>query len=134
MSAAGTNAVTIITERPVDARAVPLLTEPDLGHYPEFRAFFTTRFGLDTNPLGAPGLLRVDNRVYELVFIGRSGRPFPEGVEINALVPGLEPLDEEHADADLFAILRWVVAGVGGDWTDEALVTTGRIYRVPHVD
>ena len=68
--------------------------------------------------------------MYELVFVGRSGRPFPAGVEVNALVPGLEPLDEARADVDLFAILLWMVDGIGGDWTAEALQTTGRIYRI----
>jgi hypothetical protein len=131
MNSAEVSAVAVVTERPIGARAVPLLTEPDLGHYPEFRAFFVAQFDLDTDPLGAPGLLDVDGRIYELVFLGRSGRPFPAGVEVNALVAGLEPLEETRADADLFTILRWLVHGVGGDWTDEALQTTGRIYRIP---
>lgn len=68
--------------------------------------------------------------MYELVFVGRSGRPFPAGVEVNALVHGLEPLDEARADVGLFAILLWMVDGIGGDWTAEALQTTGRIYRI----
>ncbi|GAA4804468.1 hypothetical protein GCM10023200_47230 [Actinomycetospora chlora] len=117
--------------RPTDHRAVPLLTEPDLQHYPEFATFLRDAFGLDRDPLGAPGLLDVEGRVYALVFLGRSGRPFPSGVEIHALVPGLEPIDDERADLDLWAILRWIVAGVGGEWTLEGLTTTGRIYRVP---
>ncbi|MHA6621096.1 haloacid dehalogenase type II [Pseudonocardia sp. DLS-67] len=115
--------------RPAGHRAVPLLAEPDVGHYPEFRDFLTGAF--DT--ADAPGLLSVDGRFYELVFTGRSGRPFPAGVEIHALVAGLEPLDEQVADRDLWAIMEWVVGGVGGEWTVDALRTTGRIYRVPAV-
>jgi hypothetical protein len=34
------------------------------------------------------------------------------------------------ADVDLFAILLWMVDGIGGGWTAEALQTTGRIYRI----
>lgn len=118
-------------DRPAGHRVVPLLAEHDLGHYPEFAAFLSTAFGLDADPLGPPGLLRVDDRLYELTFVGRSGRPFPAGVEIGALVPGLEPLDDTAADRDLWTILRWLVDGVGGDWTADALEVTGRIYRIP---
>lgn len=117
--------------RPTGHRAVPLLTEPALGHYPEFRAFLAAAFGLDERVIGPSGLLAVDGRFYELVFLGRSGHAFPAGVEINALVPGLEPLDEPVADRDLWAVLEWLVDGVGGEWTTDALTTMGRIYRVP---
>ena len=117
--------------RPTSHRGVPLLTEPSVGHYPEFRAFLARTFGLDTDRIGGPGLLSIDGRFYELVFLGRSGTPFPSGVEIHALLPGLEPLDEDVADRDLWAVLEWLVDGVGGEWSAEDLVTTGRIYRVP---
>jgi hypothetical protein len=63
--------------------------------------------------------------------VGRSGRVFPCGVVIGAIVTGLEPLDVERADRDLWEILEWVVAGVGEPWTVEALRRTGAIYRVP---
>jgi hypothetical protein len=122
--------VTRVIARPPDTRSVPLLTDPDVGHYPEFAAFLVATFELQTKQLDTPGLLDVDGRVYELIFIGRSGRPFPCGVEIAALVPGLELLDTNAADEDLWAILEWLIAGVGEPWSVEALRTTGRIYRV----
>lgn len=118
-------------ERPPGHRVVPLLAEHDLGHYPEFRSFLATTFDLDSDPFGPPGLLRVDDRFYEITFVGRSGRPFPDGAEVGALVPGLEPLDETAADRAVWAILHWLVDGVGGEWTGDALTTTGRIYRIP---
>ena len=34
-------------------------------------------------------------------------------------------------DRDLWAILRWMIEGVGGDWTVRDLEETGRLYRVP---
>jgi 2-haloacid dehalogenase len=120
-------------DRPAGHRAVPLLTEPALGHYAEFRAFLLDALGLGADRVGPSGLLRVDGRHYEVVLLGRSGQPYPSGVEIQALVPGLEPLDEEAADADVWAILQWLVDGVGGEWSAEALTTTGRIYRIPAV-
>ena len=82
--------VTLITERPPATRSVPLLTDPDIGHYPEFAAFLAATFDLGQKQLGAPGLLDVDGRIYELIFIGRSGRPFPAGSK--SLVPGLDEL------------------------------------------
>jgi hypothetical protein len=113
---------------------VPLLAEHQLGHYPEFREFFSATFGLAADPLRAPGLLSVAERHYELVFVGYSGCPFPAGVRIAALVPGLEPLDERQALDDLWAIAMWLVGGVGGEWDAEALARTGRIYRIAPED
>ena len=122
--------VEIVGTRPSNLRSVPLVADHESSHYPEFSAFFVKTFGLADDPFRPPGVLRVEGRHYELVFLGRSGRSFPVGVELNALVPGLEPLDEEVADRDLWAILLWLVKGVGGDWSAEALETTGKIYRV----
>jgi hypothetical protein len=63
------------------------------------------------------------------VFIGRSGEPFPSGLEINAVVPALELIDDTALETDLWAILRRMIAGVGGDWTVQDLDATGRLYR-----
>ena len=109
-----------------------VLTEDRLGHYPEFRAFFTRTFDLDRVGLARPGYWQAPSgTIYALVFIGRSGEPFPSGVEINAVVPALEPLDELLVDRDLWAFLRWMIAGVGGGWTLDALEATGRLFRIP---
>ena len=123
-----------ITQRPSGTRSVPVLTDPDVGHYPEFAAFLSDTFALADKPLEAPGLLDVDGRIYELIFIGRSGRPFPAAVEIAALVPGLEPMDTDQTDKDLWAIAEWLIQGVGEPWTVEALRTTGQIFRVIPVE
>ena len=82
--------------------------------------------------LAAPGCVRAPSgQPYLLVFLGRSGEPFPSGVEIQALPPELQPLDEAAADRDLYAILRWVMAGVGAPWSAEAFEATAKVYRVP---
>ena len=65
------------------------------------------------------------------MFVGRSGESFPAGVEIYALVTALEPLDDEIVDRDLWAILHWMIAGVGGEWKVEDLEATGRLLRIP---
>ena len=119
-----------INQRPSNTRSVPVLTDPNVGHYPEFTAFLSETFELAKNPLDTPGLLDVHGRVYELIFIGRSGQPFPAALEIAALVPGLEPMDTNQTDIDLWAIMEWLIEGVGAPWSVEALRTTGRIYRV----
>jgi hypothetical protein len=109
-----------------------VLAENRIGHYLEFRRFFAETFDLDRGGLKQPGYLTAPSgNSYALVFIGRSGEPFPAGVEIHALVSALEPLDENVVDRDLWAILKWVIAGVGGDWTVHDLEATGRLYRVP---
>jgi hypothetical protein len=69
--------------------------------------------------------------IYALIFLGRSGEPFPSGVEIHAVVPALEPLDETVADRDLWSILRWMIEGIGGEWTVNALEATGALFRIP---
>lgn len=113
-------------------RPTPLLIEERLGHYAEFRDFFRRGFDLDQVGLTTPGCVRAPSgAAYLLVFLGRSGEPFPSGVEIQALPPGLEPIDEAATDADLYAILRWMIAGVGAPWTVEAFEGTARLYRVP---
>jgi hypothetical protein len=108
------------------------LAEDRLGHYPEFREFFADAFNLERKGLTEPGFVRAPSgTAYALVFIGRSGEPFPSGLEISAVVDALEPIDGDVLDRDLWAILRWMIDGVGGAWTVEDLDRTGRLYRVP---
>lgn len=125
--------VTIISSPSLGGlRRAFVLAEDRIGHYPEFRCFFAQTFDLDRDGLKQPGyLIAPSGNSYALVFVGRSGEPFPAGVEIHALVPALEPLDENTVDRDLWAILKWMIAGVGGDWTVHDLEATGRLYRVP---
>ena len=125
--------VKVIAPPPLEGlRRALVLAEDRIGHYPEFRRFFAETFDLDRDGLKQPGYLTArSGNNYALVFIGRSGEPFPAGVEIYALVPALEPLDEDTVDRDLWAILTWMIAGVGGDWTGRDLEATGRLYRVP---
>jgi hypothetical protein len=125
--------VKVIAPPPLDGvRRALVLAEDRIGHYPEFRRFFTETFDLDRDGLKQPGYVKAPSGAsYALVFVGRSGEAFPAGVEIHALVPALEPLDEAAVDRDLWAILKWTIAGVGGDWTARDLEATGRLYRVP---
>jgi hypothetical protein len=108
------------------------LAEDRLGHYDEFRAFFARSFDLDRVGLTEPGFVRAPSGlVYALVFLGRSGEAFPSGVEIHAVVDALEPIEDSVMDTDLWAILGWMIAGVGGAWTLDDLQETGRVYRIP---
>ena len=113
-------------------RRALVLTEDRVGHYPEFRDFFRRTFELDRTGLTEPGYLSAPSGLtYALAFIGRGGEPFPAGVDIYALVEALAPLDEEIVDRDLWAILQWMIAGVGGEWKVEDLIATGRLLRIP---
>ena len=108
------------------------LAEDRVAHYPEFRDFFVRTFDLDQKGLAEPGFVHAPSGItYALVFIGRSGEPFPSGVEIHAIVDALEPLEGTILDRDLWSILRWMVGGVGAPWTVEDFDQTGRLYRVP---
>jgi hypothetical protein len=112
-------------------RRALVLTEDRVGHYPEFRDFFVRRFSLDSAGLSRPGYVRAPSgMIYALVFIGRSGEPFPDGLEIYALPYALETMDDTNVDADLWALLRWIIEGVGGEWRVEDLDATGRLYHL----
>ena len=123
-----------IIERPgLDGkRRALVLAEDRLGHYPGFREFFIRRFALATGGLSQPGYVRAPSGMtYALVFVGRSGEPFPDGIVIYALADALEPLSEEDVDTDLWALLRWMIDGIGGEWRVEDLDATGRLYQLP---
>ena len=116
----------------VNLRSAFVLREDRIGHYPEFRNFFARTFDLERVGLTSKGYLRAPSgMVYALVFIGRSGEPFPTGLELFALPAALDPLDDASVDRDLWAILRWMIDGVGAPWTTADLEATGRLYRVP---
>ena len=115
----------------VDKRLAFLLAEDRVAHYAPFRSFLVRSFDLDSVGLATPGFLQVPSgAIYALVFIGRSGEPFPSGVEVCAVVDALEPLDNATLDTDLWAILKWLVAGAGGEWRVEDLEATGRLYKL----
>lgn len=127
-----TNVAVIAKPDTRSKRLALVLTEDRVGHYTEFRAYFSRVFNLDRIGLSEPGFLRAPSGLdYALVFVGRSGEPFPSGVEIYAIIDALEPLDENLLDRDLWAILNWMVDGVGTPWTTHDLQETGRLYRIP---
>jgi hypothetical protein len=89
-----------------DTRQAQVLTKDRVGHYPEFHAFFVRTFDLNRVGLSEPGFVQAPSGLANaLVFIGRSGEPFPTGIETYAIVPALEPLDDVVVDKDLWAIL-----------------------------
>lgn len=114
-------------------RRVTVLREDDLGHYDEFRRFLAAALGLEGRSVPAePALVRAGSGAfYELVVVGRAGAPFPSGVEVAAVLADFAALDDDAVDADLWALLRWLYAGVGEGWDVAALEATGRLYRLP---
>jgi hypothetical protein len=48
-----------------------------------------------------------------------------------SLATALEPLNDSKVDSDLWALIRWMIQDVGGEWTVEELDATGRLYQVP---
>ena len=113
-------------------RRALVLAEDRIGHYAEFRDFFIRTFDLDRQGLAEPGYVSAPSGLtYALVFIGRSGEPFPAGVELYALVPELDPVEDDVVDRDLWAILCWMIEGIGGAWNVDDLRATARLLRIP---
>jgi hypothetical protein len=128
------NVVVIKAPEQAGRRRAFVLAEDRVGHYPEFRAFFVRSFDLARVGLTEPGYVRAPSGLdYALIFVGRSGEPFPAGVEIYALIDALEPFDEAVVDRDLWQILSWMIEGVGPPWSVAELEATGRLYRIPAV-
>jgi len=125
--------VTVVSRPSTEGKRLTLvLTEDRVGHYPEFRDYFARVFDLDRVGLAQPGYVQAPSRlIYALVFIGRSGEPFPTGLEVYVVVDALEPIDEVAVDDGLWAILESMIAGVGDPWTVSDLQETGRLYRIP---
>jgi hypothetical protein len=40
-------------------------------------------------------------------------------------------LSEGDVDIDLWALLRWMIDGIGGEWKVEDLDATGHSYQLP---
>lgn len=122
-------------EKLAGSRRELVLTETKLDHYDEFRQFFRNTLNLRPEDVdgGEDHFFRAESgRIYEVIFIGKTGRRFPSGLEICLLVPDIEPLPEDdEIDKDLWEFLKWMIGGVGGEWTVEALESTGYLYRVP---
>jgi len=115
-------------------RTVFVMTEERLGHYAGFREALVDAFGLTPARAdgGAPGYFRAaSGREYEVIFLSRSGHRFPSGIEIHALVPGFDPVDADAIDEDVWRFLEWLIPRVGGEWTLEALKSTGKVYKIP---
>jgi hypothetical protein len=80
-----------------------------LAHHPEFYDF-SVRFDLDRKGLSEPGVVRATSgNAYAFIFIGRSGAPFPSGLEVYAVVDALEPSDGDVLDRDLWSVLQWMI-------------------------
>jgi hypothetical protein len=43
----------------------------------------------------------------------------------------LEPLSDTELDIDLWALIRWMIEGIGGEWRVEDLDATGWLYQLP---
>ena len=125
------NAANLRTEK---YRTVFVLVEERLGHYAGFREAIVEAFGLTPahGDGGPPGYFRAaSGREYEVIFLSRSGHRFPSGIEIHALVPGFDSVDPDAIDEDVWRFLEWLIPRVGGEWTLEALKSTGKVYKIP---
>jgi len=105
---------------------VRVLLEQTPDHYPEFQSF------LEKELQRGGG---------ELFFRGKSGSAYRVGWFKETSFRGMEIclrkkaddqiLSSQHVDTDLWLFFEWLIRGVGGDWTLDALRETGSIYKAP---
>jgi hypothetical protein len=112
-----------------------VLREPQLRHCDEFADFLCRRFQLtaDDADHGRSFYLQAESgRLYWMRFLAGTGGPFPSGLELFLLLPGLEPVPEpDDIDSDVWLFLRWLVEGVGGEWTLERFDRMVGLYGLP---
>jgi hypothetical protein len=112
-----------------------VLREARLRHYEEFADFLRRRFSLTAEDAerGRCVYLKTDvGRLYELAFLSGTGGSYPSGLTISLLVEGGEPAPEpDEIDADVWAFLRWLAEGAGGEWTVDRVDRLGRLYNLP---
>ena len=112
-----------------DTKEEQVLLEQSVGHYQEFQDFITKE------------LRKNEGRLY---FRGKSGSVYAVGLIQQGDPDGLQGMEvcirtsegtqkpvSDVIDLDLWAFFEWLIQGVGGEWTLEALQTTGSIYKVP---
>ena len=90
------------------------LAEDRVGHYPEFRDLL--RAGVRPRPdrLGCPGVRSARLGIDLRAGVHRAQRrAIPFGRRDHAVVDALEPIADEVLDTDLWAILNWMIEGVG---------------------
>jgi hypothetical protein len=105
-----------------------VLLEQTPGHYPEFDAFLSGELERGGGAL----FFRGDSGTAYRVGWADKGPTELGGVEICVRVfEGKPVVAPETIDLDLWPFFEWLVAGVGGEWTLDALRKTGAIYRVP---
>lgn len=111
------------------AEEEPVLLEQTPDYYPEFAEFMKHELERGGGELYFRG---ATNLVYH---VARTGSDEPDSLPGIAVSVRLEAagatLVDEDIDRDLWGFLEWIAEGVGGDWSLDALRTTGAIYKVP---
>ena len=125
-------AIEWITRKDADrigTREEQVLIEQSPDHYPEFNAFVQRELERGGGNLFFRGISGMAYRVGAVAEKPGGLR----GVEICVRLAGggAQRVPGEVIDRDLWAFLEWLIQGVGGEWTLEALRKVGAIYRVP---
>jgi hypothetical protein len=125
-------AIEWITRKDADrsgTREAQVLIEQSPDHYLEFNAFVQRELDRSGGSLFFRG---VSGMVYRVGAVAEEPGG-SRGVEICVRLPGrgAQRVPGDLVDRDLWAFLEWLIQGVGGEWTLEALRKVGAIYRVP---
>jgi hypothetical protein len=105
---------------------VRVLLEQTPDHYPEFQSFLEKELQKGGGHLFFRG---TSGSIYR---VGWSGEKSLRGIEICVRkTTDHHTLTPERVDTDLWPFFEWLIGGVDGDWTLDALRETGAIYRAP---
>ena len=105
---------------------VRVLLEQTPDHYPEFQSFLEKELQKGGGDLFFRG---ESGSVYH---VGWLKEPGLRGIEICIRKKtDHQILTPEQVDTDLWPFFLWLIRGVGGDWTLDALRETGSIYKAP---
>lgn len=106
-----------------------ILVEQMPGHYPEFYEFLKGQLDAAGGTLYFRGPSMM---TYSLGWLPEGDPLQMQGIQICSRMedPG-QTLSHDIIDLDIWALLEWLVQGVGGEWSLDALRKTGAIYKVP---
>lgn len=106
-----------------------VLLEQTPACYPEFGEFLKRELERAGGSLYFKG---VSGMVYRLGRLQSREAGGLHGIEICVRLSSAgQTLGADSVDLDLWPLMEWIIDGVGGEWSAEALEKVGAVYRIP---
>jgi len=105
-----------------------VLREQAPAHYPEFLNFLNSKLSQDHGNLffRAPS-----GNIYVVRLVSDEVTPPRHEILILVRKGDDTEIGDENVNQELWPFLEWLLEGVGGEWTVNALRQTASIYRIP---